>query len=486
MKKILAILVCAATLLATSCVKDEMYGIPTVSDIKNSLAYTGEDDVTVTATVESLQEVTSVTLYYTTAASRAAEPAYISVTMKRQGNTNVYTAVIPRQPLGTEVSYYIEVVGEAGTMRSNVLSYIVGDTPVDYSGLVLNELNGNDKFIELYNKGTEPVSLKGVYIEKDGKNVWEAESITLEPNGYLLLYSEDVIATDHPEYDGSGLVFGSGLSAKKAVRVQLFTPSGISIDDFNLVDYATPAPASYSRYPDGTGPWTYADATPKAANAQSTTLVGGLAEPEIGDVGGGNNKPDDGGDKPDDGGDKPDDGGDKPDDGGDKPDDGGDKPDDGGDEPIEPSEANVVLNEVDGNTKYVEIYNLGSEAVSLTGYTLWKNDEMGASIWTGAEGLTIEADGYVVIYSDKSGVDVDADYIFAGGLSPKKSVKIELKDASGNSVDVFARGPEPWDSSVSENSECSFSRVENGTGDWVYAYPTPGAANGEKVADITD
>ena len=43
--------------------------------------------------------------------------------------------------------------------------------PIGYSGLVLNELNGNDKFIELYNKGGEALSLKGIYMEKDGKNV---------------------------------------------------------------------------------------------------------------------------------------------------------------------------------------------------------------------------------------------------------------------------------------------------------------------------
>lgn len=156
------------------------------------------------------------------------------------------------------------------------------DAPFGHSGLVLNELNGNDKFIELYNKSNEAISLNGVYLEKDGKNVWEAGDITLEAGAYLLLYSEDVIATEHPEYEGSGLVFASGLSAKKAVRVQLFTPTGVSIDDFNLVNYSTSAPASYSRCPDGIGLWTYTQATPGAANAQSNIFVNGLANPEIG------------------------------------------------------------------------------------------------------------------------------------------------------------------------------------------------------------
>lgn len=203
-----------------------------------------------------------------------------------------------RCPDGTGAWTYAEATPNAANAESTTLVNGLADpeidedddedaTPVDYSGLVLNELNGNDKFIELYNKGTEAIALKGVYIEKDGKNVWKAGDMTLEAGAYLLLYSEDVVLTtttnptpEHPEYEGSGLVFCSGLSAKKAVRVQLFTPTGDSLDDFNLTEYSTPAPASYSRCPDGTGVWTYADATPGAANAESTTMLDGLTDPE--------------------------------------------------------------------------------------------------------------------------------------------------------------------------------------------------------------
>ena len=154
----------------------------------------------------------------------------------------------------------------------------MAQSSASYTGLVLNELNGNDKFIELYNNSESAISLNGVYIEKDGKNVWTAGDITLEAGKFLLLYSEDV-AADYPGYEdnGNGLVFGSGLSAKKEVRVKLFSPSGASLDDFNLVEYTTPAPASYSRCPDGTGDWMYADATPGSANAWSDVPVTGLA-----------------------------------------------------------------------------------------------------------------------------------------------------------------------------------------------------------------
>ena len=150
-----------------------------------------------------------------------------------------------------------------------------------YAGLVLNEINGNDKFIELYNYGDGTISLKGMYIEKDGKNVWKAADITLNSGEFLLLYSEDVLL-DHPDYEDS-LIFSSGLSAKKAVRVQLFTPAGNSLDDFNLVNYTTPAPASYSRYPDGTGDWMYAEVTPGYENVWSDVLVTGFDSDETKD-----------------------------------------------------------------------------------------------------------------------------------------------------------------------------------------------------------
>ena len=304
----------------------------------------------------------------------------------------------------------------------------------DYKGLVLNELNGNDKFIELYNKGTEAIALNGVYIEKDGKNVWKAGDITLEAGAYLLLYSEDVIA-DYPEHD-SGLVFGSGLSAKKEVRVQLFTPTGASIDDFNLVDYSTQAPASYSRCPDGTGVWTYADATPGTANAESTTLVGGLADPEI---------------------------------------------DEDVNDVIPVDYSGLLLNELNGNDKFIELYNKGTETIAIKGVYI-KKDENGI-IWKAGD-ITIEASAYLLLYSEDVIAEEHPDYegsglVFSSGLSAKKAVRVQLFTPQGVSLDDFNL----VDSSTPASA--SYSRCPDGTGAWTYADATPGAANAEST-DLVD
>ena len=149
----------------------------------------------------------------------------------------------------------------------------------NYSALYLNELNGNDKFIEIYNTGIEAVNLESVYIEKDGIQNWIGDNtIVIEAGGYLVLYSEDV-AIDHPELPET-MIFHSGLSAKKNIRIQLFTPTGVSIDDFNLVDIYQNAPeyipyyGSYSR--NANNIWYYASATPGTRNVDGVVPVLGL------------------------------------------------------------------------------------------------------------------------------------------------------------------------------------------------------------------
>lgn len=158
-----------------------------------------------------------------------------------------------------------------------------------------------------------------------------------------------------------------------------------------------------------------------------------------------------------------------------------------------PATVSVVLNELDGNNKFIEIYNPGDAEVSLYGYTIDK--DAAKTVWTGAETIKVPAKGYLVLESEDLGIDAEEAgetyeyeseaHIFGSGLSAKKSLLIELKDPDGNVVDAFERGSEPWnESGYAEDKQHSFSRVPNATGDFVYADSTKGAANGAKVADI--
>lgn len=164
----------------------------------------------------------------------------------------------------------------------------------------------------------------------------------------------------------------------------------------------------------------------------------------------------------------------------------------------------IVLNEVDAQNKVIEIYNTTGGELSLEGVTIVKYDsskEGGKSTtWTGAAGLKIASKAWV--YLESSDLSDEAEggdpaykyqddkgtYVFKGGLSGKKNVKLELVGPDGKVLDTFTRGEEGagWNqvSGFTNNKSNSFCRVPDGTGDWVYAAPTSGAANGAKTGDI--
>lgn len=164
--------------------------------------------------------------------------------------------------------------------------------------------------------------------------------------------------------------------------------------------------------------------------------------------------------------------------------------------------AGLVLNELSGADKFIELYNTTDAEISLEGCYLVKYDsskEGGKSTtWTGKASMKIAAKGYVVLESsdladEAEGGDPNykyesADHVFKGGLSGKKNVFIELYSAKDELLSEFKRGEEGagWNqvSGFNNDKKHTFSRVPDGTGAFVYADPTKGKANGAKVADI--
>ena len=448
MKKIMFVALALLMGLA-SCVKDKQYPGITISNVSYApTAVQAGDDVTVTATITSFNEFTAKLVYI------VAEGTPKEVAMTSGAEKDVYTAVIPGQEDGITVSFYVLAAG-ALVSQSPAMEYRVGAVAVDYSVLRLNELNGtkvteenpNGKFIEIYNAGAEPINMKGVYIEKDNEQNWVGNNtIIIEAGGYLVLYSEDIM-NDHEGLD-SIYFFHSGLSNKKNVRVQLFTPAGESIDDFNLTNIdlngeaygysGNEAPASYSRNADGN--WYYADATPGAANVDGENIVlgleGGVTPPPT---------------------------------------------------PEEPDYSNIVLNELNGDTKFIEIYNKGNLELSLEGMYITKDGNEEDIKWTGDATHIVPAHGYIVLYS----IDTQADHpelgdnmFFNSGLSAKKTVRIALYMADGTERDVFTRGSTgEWGQTISNVAPQSYARTPDG-GDWKLADPTPGEANPAEGEDI--
>lgn len=437
MKKIMFVALALLVGLA-SCVKDKQYPGINISNVSYApTAVQAADDVTVTATITSFKDFTAKLVY--TIGDENKELAMTAA------EGNLFNAIIPAQPDGTKVSFYVQAMNGEVTAASPVMEYEVGAVAIDYSVLRLNELNGNDKFIEIYNAGADAINLNGVYIEKDGAQNWIGDNtVKIDAGAYLVLYSEDVVA-DHPDVPES-LIFHSGLSAKKNVRVQLFTPAGASIDDFNLTaielngdayGYAgNQAPASYSRNADGN--WYYADATSGAVNVDGANIVLGLE--------------------------------------------GGDVPP----TPEQPDYTNIVLNELNGNDKFIEIYNKGNLDLSLEGMTIMKDDYVAGATWTADATVVVPAHGYVLLYSADVAIDhpeQPENLFFNSGLSAKKTVRITLFMPDGSVRDEFTRGTTgEWGQTIS-SVDGSYARTPDG-GDWKLAEATPGAANPATGDDI--
>ena len=266
MKKILYAFMLVSTLVLTACVKDNVYEGPSTID-KVSIAPeapTSIDEIVVTATVSGLQNVSSATLRYTI--NGAAN------TIDMQGNGKTYTATIPAQPDGTKITYVVSVTNEAGfTTVSDEKEITVGDPPVDFSKLVLNELFGaadtdEGKYIELYNKGDYPIKLKGVTFNKDEGLAWTGIDGEVVPaHGYFC-----IVGAKNSTPRG----ISSGFSAKKSVLIELIDPNGNVIDKFQRGEKGdawgnqslTNNKKTWSRCPNGTGKFMIADGTQGAKN----------------------------------------------------------------------------------------------------------------------------------------------------------------------------------------------------------------------------
>lgn len=270
MKKILSIaLLAIAVLSLNSCVKDEPYPYASVAAPTTDDGYLHGTEITVEAKVSALIDIESVTLNYATDGK-----TFKQVPMKLDGKK--YVGKIPAQPDGTEVSFYVSALTTAGKeSQSAVAKFVAGKEKINYTGLVINELNGNDKFIELYNGSGKDIDLAEVKIFKDAVGEtfdgakWEG-SVTIKKGEFLLLYSSDVAAS-HEGYPAE-LFFSGGLSAGKNVRVTLCDPDGKVIDDFNFQKWVSKHAGSYGRNADGK--WYYQEtATPGAKNVDGTEAI---------------------------------------------------------------------------------------------------------------------------------------------------------------------------------------------------------------------
>lgn len=150
------------------------------------------------------------------------------------------------------------------------------------------------------------------------------------------------------------------------------------------------------------------------------------------------------------------------------------------------TEGKITLNELDGNAKFIELYNTGDEAADISGYSLYKDESK--TIYVAPAGTTVPAKGFLVL----EGNAIDYTAGFTSGLSADKATIVTLLDADGNLLDTFCNPPlDPsgtWQDAglySGKTGKRSFSRYTDGTGDWYISESTPGMANVQGDTKIT-
>jgi hypothetical protein len=134
-----------------------------------------------------------------------------------------YTAVIPAQPEGTWVEYYIEAEDEAGMVNTDRpgwhqgdYRYVVGwQRPSVYiselmavnAHTVEDETGEYDDWIELYNAGPVDVDIGGMYLSNSVGNATQfviPPTTTIPGGGYLVLWADGEDAGVHLDFGLSG------------------------------------------------------------------------------------------------------------------------------------------------------------------------------------------------------------------------------------------------------------------------------------------
>ena len=318
----------------------------------------------------------------------------------------------------------------------------IGD--VDYAKLKLNEVNGvsGQKWVEIYNTGDDAVPLAGVTINYSN-NAGSSFSVQ------WTFSVSDVIAANGFYSNSSEL--GSCSANNVNVIITLKSPSGEILDTYTKLlnintgqgyDYLTNK--SHARIPDGTGDWYYTADGTGTRNTTNGVSTAGLTKfgEEIKEV-----------------------------------------------EKIEDADyTGLILNEICGEHKFVEIYNSSAGNISLNGVKLMRND--GASQWIGVETDVIPAGAYRIFLFTGFTTGLDENPAYTGwtvnsGISDQQTLKVALVAPSDTDIDVFMRGVEPWGTGGADRERSySYSRMSDGT--WAYADPTPGAVNGAYQADIVN
>ena len=180
-----------------------------------------------------------------------------------------------------DIQYYIYAENnEAGIFspaRAAYEYYTIETEFMAESGIVINELlakNDNtisdeedefDDWIELYNTGSDPVSLEGWYLtdSEDNPDKWDLPAVTINPDEYLVIWADE--DGKQGELHANFKLSGSGESLT------------LSNNEMAVIDYISwesqETDISFGRYPNGVGSFDFMSPTPGMENTAGINSV---------------------------------------------------------------------------------------------------------------------------------------------------------------------------------------------------------------------
>lgn len=135
---------------------------------------------------------------------------------------------------------------------SNGQTVVINEVMASNNTTIQDEDGDTSDWIELYNYGSEAVSLAGYGLSDRADNPfkWLLPALTIEPGQFLLIWASGKDKSD------PGQPLHTGFSISAGGEDIVFTrPDGVTID--SMPARYIPTDVSYGRQPDGTGPWYY-------------------------------------------------------------------------------------------------------------------------------------------------------------------------------------------------------------------------------------
>jgi hypothetical protein len=233
---------------------DIVYGpsAPAISGItRNVLVPTNNDQVTISAVINDVNGVKSASVYYVVGANNVS---YIKVPMTANGNT--YSAVLPAQPDGSFVKYFIEAVDNSQDSLTSRIPAVPTASPLFYivknNGLGISDVqytpfrDGNSGFIgqtvTLTGVATSSVEDLGyVFIQEEGKTEW-AGIMCVGGTGLVDVKTGDKVSVTGTIRENFGFTRMESVTQVQVNGTGTINPLELNIDSFRNYSFTATEP----------------------------------------------------------------------------------------------------------------------------------------------------------------------------------------------------------------------------------------------------